>query len=239
MSYVGLHSIVSSRGKLSEDSGVSTASRGGGLHVTEDYDDDAATSNLSDMESSSSSLSSSASASSGYYNGFSDFSFEKKKTTHVVDADYIHVSPFPQVKTCLIARIKHLDSLGLKTQHQQAPILYENLRQKAAPSQVRKQYSVHDILASLDALDFQHGAAKRQTVKSVVSDEDRLCDEEVRFYLGHAENALSSNEQHEYEPRSHANKRTTTNKTGKANMARGNAAGLMLSRPIALWEQLV
>jgi hypothetical protein len=274
LSYVGLSSreYLSPNKKTKDDSGVSTMHE----HLGKDYyehGNDSTSSNLSSFlsndtshleedSSSSVSLSCASNNSSGFYNGAglkSEYSFDEVNPQNV---EYMHMSPFPRVKTCLIAQIKHLDSNGgnsvdkKTTRNAINEPLYENLTVESMPK--KKNYSIHDILQSLNSLEFQNNTnknskkipIKRLSAVNTVADEDLLCDEEVQFYLNRVENCSSLSEQHQYQfadtdqdssVRNQSNIEApitaNTQKSFNSKFIKNNT--LKIGRPIAFWEQLV
>jgi len=215
-----------------------------------------------DSSSSSVSLSCASNNSSGFYNGAvlkSEYSFDESNPQNV---EYMHMPSFPRVKTCLIAQIKHLDSNGNSVEKKKSrnainEPLYENLTVESMSK--KKNYSIHDILQSLNSLEFQNNSSKNSkkapnkrlsAVNTVVADEDLLCDEEVQFYLNRVENSSSLSEQHQYQfvdtdqdlsvgNQSNVQATTTANtqKSFNSKFIKNNT--LKINRPIAFWEQLV
>ena len=247
--------------KQVDDSGISSHKKQPqNQYYRHSHHDDSTTSNLSaflsdisHLESSSSSLSSS---SSGYQRG-SDFSFDQKSEASL-EADYMQVSPFPRVKTCMIAQIKQLDSNAVSANNSEP--IYENLTSsssivlKKAPAkvpaqQIRKQYSINDIMHSLKSLEMPLSAQTKvsRKLRAVdAQDDDLLCDKEVQFYLNRVEHTSNLSEQHQYqfhEATPMVSQQKPTFQAGaKPKMTVRNSTSAhfnSINRPVALWEQLV
>jgi hypothetical protein len=235
--------------KSSTDSGVYTMNS---KSKFDDYaDDDTTSSNLSaynlndnqfnvDYELSGSSSNSSISNTSA----FQTAKMEAKGQPDF-DEDDLQTSPFPRVKTCLIAQIKQINvkkspSSSSSTGSFREEPIYENLSSfNAKSTPMRKEYSVRDVLHSLKTLELNANADKQfKTVVNVkqanrlnLNDEYDLCDKEVQFYLNNLENDDMTN-------------RNKLNKCGNENESFNNSKNNIklvksVSKPIALWEQLV
>ena len=188
----------------------------------------------------------------------------------------MHLSPFPRVKTCLVAQIKHLDSngnsvekkkslKGIKVNMNKNEPLYENL---TIIESNKKNYSVHDILQSLNSLEFHNANSNNIKSKKTVrkhlnkeTEEDLLCDEEVQYYLNRVENCSSLNEQHQYQfgdaaiasvqssteldTRSFNNTNKQSKSHEQTNLPKSFNTKILknniltINRPMAFWEQLV
>lgn len=221
----------------------------------DDYadDDDTTSSNLSaynlnDNQFNDYELSGSSSNSS--ISNTSAFKMEKAKGQLDFDEDDdLQTSPFPRVKTCLIAQIKQINvkkspSSSSSTGSFREEPIYENLSSfNAKSTPMRKEYSVRDVLHSLKSLELNPNADKQfKTVVNVngnvkqanrlnLNDEYDLCDKEVQFYLNNLENDDMNN-------------RNKLNKCGNENESFNNSKNNIklvksVSKPIALWEQLV
>ena len=234
--------------KSSTDSGVYTMNS---KSKFDDYadDDDTTSSNLSaynlnDNQFNDYELSGSSSNSS--ISNTSAFKMEKAKGQLDFDEDDdLQTSPFPRVKTCLIAQIKQINvkkspSSSSSTGSFREEPIYENLSSfNAKSTPMRKEYSVRDVLHSLKSLELNPNADKQfKTVVNVkqasrlnLNDEYDLCDKEVQFYLNNLENDDMNN-------------RNKLNKCGNENESFNNSKNNIklvksVSKPIALWEQLV
>lgn len=244
LSYVGLASrdflTPRQQNKIrskNDDSGLSTMQKSNDY----DHDNDSTNSNMSSFLSDlsnleSSSLSSVSNNSSGYYND------------HQPDESYIKLSPFPRVKTCMIAQIKQLDSSKKpKNQLVQEPPIYENLNITNATT-MSKQYSINDIMLSLKSLEFQNFESKRRVKKTRVqeNEEDLLCDKEVQFYLSQVDDNSSLSEQHQYQfldtiPDTRHRQPIIVKHNSVKPPKSFNTKILIkkINKPTALWEQLV
>lgn len=231
------------------DSGISTLGGGGGgggsvarTRATLDTESNAsdATSNLSAYLSSSPIFSSSNSTSSSL-------------------AEW---SPFPKVKTCMIAHVKPLRtaaktsnaSVSTTEDDEDDDPIYENLGKfETRSANKSKQYSVKDVFCSLKSLENEWE-----------NEDDLLCDKEVDFYLngqGNSNNMtttsnnfaqyfnfnsyLSSQSQqqflqnHNYQHHNQQHHQTKSNQHQQKPKQLNKASTKMIKQPVALWEQLV
>jgi hypothetical protein len=159
--------------------------------------------------------------------------------------DDLQTSPFPRVKTCLIAQIKQINaskkSPSASASFREEPI-YENLSSfNAKGTPLRKEYSVNDVLHSLKSLELNANAdGKRlKTVKSVhanLNEDYDMCDKEVQFYLNNLDNDADMNNKIKFKMVNNIeNECFSSNSNAKSNVKLVKS----ISKPIALWEQLV
>ena len=209
------------------DSGISTLGGCNGRDIDSTASD--ATSNLSSYMSSSPLFSSSSSSSSSAANSSS--------------ASLVEWSPFPKVKTCLIAQVKPLKQNTKSTSNEEEPI-YENLnkyehltntkpqkQQQQQQTKQVKQYSVKDVFSSLKSLELESH-----------EEDDLLCDREVDFYLNRSQFAQYFNfsnyvNQHQLQHHQHQQQQQHHNHH-KLNNCKPTITKSS-SKPVALWEQLV
>lgn len=218
------------------DSGISTAPR----HQNPDAESNAsdATSNLSTYMSSSPIFSSSSSSSSS--SGANSA------------ASLTEWSPFPKVKTCLIAQVKPLrQNLGVSNPTvysnvdfciKQSEPIYENLNkyETATTPITPKQYSVRDVFSSLNSLESRGDSDDN-------SDDDLMCDKEVDFYLNRNQfgqyfnfNSYLNSQQNQQQQ--HCKQQCKPyNMNFKSSFVQNVKCQPMttINRPVALWEQLV
>lgn len=174
------------------DSGISTLNLLNDGHTSSSGSDVDATSNLSAY------LSDNQLSNSPFLSSKSSINSFGPKTVDYDELDgEMQTSPFPKVKTCLIAQVKQINQKTAKPQQPPTAYyyhdsntepIYENLGkytrthlQSGGKSNgtKQKQYSINDVLHSLKTLESNsHGAEPTSDYE-----EDLLCDGEVDFYL--------------------------------------------------------